>query len=60
MAARPTIQLGIKMLKFFREGEFQEYILGTPAEQAEAMKDYLMNLWDWCAYDIIRKGITKG
>ena len=35
-----------KMLKFFREGEFHVYILGTPAEQVETMKDYLMNLWD--------------
>ncbi|TVM04206.1 MAG: hypothetical protein CV087_00750 [Candidatus Brocadia sp. WS118] len=40
------IQPGTKMPKFFREGEFQDYIPGTPEEQAEAMKDYLMNLWE--------------
>lgn len=39
-----SIQPGTKMPKFFREGEFQDYIPGTPQEQAEAMKDYLMNL----------------
>ncbi|MFO0793751.1 MAG: c-type cytochrome [Candidatus Brocadiaceae bacterium] len=39
-----SIQPGTKMPKFFREGEFQDYIPGTPDEQAEAMKDYLMNL----------------
>lgn len=39
-----SIQPGTKMPKFFREGEFQDYIPGTPEEQAEAMKDYLMNL----------------
>ncbi|MDN3515651.1 MAG: c-type cytochrome [Candidatus Brocadia sp.] len=39
-----SIQPGTKMPKFFREGEFQDYIPGAPEEQAEAMKDYLMNL----------------
>jgi hypothetical protein len=39
-----SIQPGTKMPKFFREGEFQGFIPGTPAEQAEVMKDYLMNL----------------
>ncbi len=39
-----SIQPGTKMPKFFREGEFQDYIPGTPAEQTEVMKDYLMNL----------------
>ncbi|OQZ00858.1 MAG: hypothetical protein B6D35_05090 [Candidatus Brocadia sp. UTAMX2] len=39
-----SIQPGTKMPKFFREGEFQDYIPGTPEEQAEVMKDYLMNL----------------
>ncbi|GJQ22261.1 hypothetical protein BIY37_08650 [Candidatus Brocadia sapporoensis] len=39
-----SIQPGTKMPKFFREGEFQNYIPGTPADQAEVMKDYLMNL----------------
>ncbi len=39
-----SIQPGTKMPKFFREGEFQDYIPGTPDEQAETMKDYLMNL----------------
>lgn len=39
-----SIQPGTKMPKFFREGEFQNYIRGTPADQAEVMKDYLMNL----------------
>lgn len=38
------IQPGTKMPKFFREGEFQDYIPGTPEEQAEVMKDYLMHL----------------
>ncbi len=41
-----SIQPGTKMPKFFREGEFQDYIPGAPADQAEAMKDYLMNLWE--------------
>ena len=41
-----SIQPGTKMPKFFREGEFQDYIPGTPEEQTEAMKDYLMNLWE--------------
>ena len=41
-----SIQPGTKMPKFFREGEFQDYISGTPEEQAEVMKDYLMNLWE--------------
>jgi cytochrome c2 len=41
-----SIQPGTKMPKFFREGEFQDYIPGTPAEQTEVMKDYLMNLWE--------------
>ena len=26
--------------------EFQVYIPGTPQEQAEVMKDYLMNSWE--------------
>ena len=39
-----SIQPGTKMPKFFREGDFQNYIPGTPAEQTEVMKDYLMNL----------------
>jgi len=39
-----SIQPGTKMPKFFREGEYQEYIPGTPEEQAEAMKDFIMNL----------------
>jgi len=41
-----SIQPGTKMPKFFREGEFQDYIHGTSQEQAEVMKDYLMNLWE--------------
>ncbi|MBE7547483.1 MAG: hypothetical protein HS127_10220 [Planctomycetia bacterium] len=41
-----SIQPGTKMPKFFREGEFQEYIPGTPEEQVEVMKDFLMNLWE--------------
>ena len=41
-----SIQPGTKMPKFFREGEFQDYIPGTPQEQTEVMKDYLMNLWE--------------
>ncbi|MCF6156044.1 MAG: c-type cytochrome [Candidatus Brocadia sp.] len=41
-----SIQPGTKMPKFFREGEFQDYIPGAPEEQAEVMKDYLMNLWE--------------
>lgn len=41
-----SIQPGTKMPKFFREGEFQDYIRGTPEEQVEVMKDYLMNLWE--------------
>jgi cytochrome c2 len=41
-----VIQPGTKMPKFFREGEFQDYIPGSPEEQAEVMKDYLMNLWE--------------
>ncbi|MEP9410087.1 MAG: c-type cytochrome [Candidatus Brocadia sp.] len=39
-----SIQPGTKMPKFFREGEFQDYIPGSPEEQAVVMKDYLMNL----------------
>lgn len=39
-----SIQPGTKMPKFFREGEFQDYIPGTPEEQAEVIKDYIMNL----------------
>lgn len=39
-----SLQPGTKMPKFFREGEFQDYIPGTPQEQVEVMKDYLMNL----------------
>jgi hypothetical protein len=34
------------MPKFFRAGEFQDYVPGTPEEQVEVMKDYLMNLWE--------------
>ncbi|KAB2836056.1 MAG: c-type cytochrome [Candidatus Brocadia sp.] len=41
-----SIQPGTKMPKFFRDGEFQDYIPGTPEEQAEVIKDYLMNLWE--------------
>ncbi len=41
-----SIQPGTKMPKFFREGEFQDYIPGTPEGQVEIMKDYLMNLWE--------------
>lgn len=41
-----SIQPGTKMPKFFREGEFQDYIPGTPEAQTEVMKDYLMNLWE--------------
>ncbi|MBM4053477.1 MAG: c-type cytochrome [Planctomycetes bacterium] len=41
-----SIQPGTKMPKFFREGEFQDYIPGTPEEQVEVMKDFLMNLWE--------------
>ena len=41
-----SIQPGTKMPKFFREGEFQEYIPGAPEEQVEVMKDFLMNLWE--------------
>lgn len=41
-----SIQPGTKMPKFFREGEFQDYIPGKPEEQTEVMKDYLMNLWE--------------
>ncbi|MDR4508361.1 MAG: c-type cytochrome [Candidatus Brocadiaceae bacterium] len=39
-----TIQPGTKMPTFFREGELQDYIPGTPEEQVEVMKDYIMNL----------------
>ena len=38
------IQPGTKMPKFFREGVFQDIFPGTPEEQAEALKDLLMNL----------------
>ncbi|MGQ3686190.1 MAG: c-type cytochrome [Candidatus Loosdrechtia sp.] len=38
-----SIQPGTKMPKFFQEGEFQEYIPGTPEEQAEVMKDFIWN-----------------
>jgi mono/diheme cytochrome c family protein len=38
------IQPGTKMPKFFREGTFQDIFPGTPDEQAEAIKDLLMNL----------------
>ncbi len=38
------IQPGTKMPKFFREGEFQDILQGTPEEQAIALKDLLMNL----------------
>ncbi|MCF6149540.1 MAG: c-type cytochrome [Candidatus Kuenenia sp.] len=41
-----SIQPGTKMPKFFREGEFQKYIPGSPEEQVEVMKDFLMNLWE--------------
>jgi cytochrome c2/peptidoglycan hydrolase CwlO-like protein len=41
-----SIQPGTKMPKFFRAGEFQDYVPGTPEEQVEVMKDYLMNLWE--------------
>jgi mono/diheme cytochrome c family protein len=37
------IQPGTKMPSFFREGEFQDILSGTPEEQAEAIKDLLMN-----------------
>jgi cbb3-type cytochrome oxidase cytochrome c subunit len=39
-----SIQPGTKMPNFFREGELQDYIPGTPEEQAEVMKDFVMNL----------------
>ncbi len=38
------IQPGTKMPKFFREGAFQDIFPGAPEEQAEAIKDLLMNL----------------
>ncbi len=38
------IQPGTKMPKFFREGAFQDIFPGLPEEQAEAIKDLLMNL----------------
>jgi mono/diheme cytochrome c family protein len=40
------IQPGTKMPKFFREGAFQDIFPGLPEEQAEAIKDLLMNLPD--------------
>jgi mono/diheme cytochrome c family protein len=40
------IQPGTKMPKFFREGAFQDIFPGAPEEQAEAIKDLLMNLPD--------------
>jgi cytochrome c2 len=38
------VQPGTKMPKFFREGAFQDIFPGAPEEQAEAIKDLLMNL----------------
>ncbi len=40
------IQPGTKMPKLFREGVFQDIFPGTPDEQAEAIKDLLMNFPD--------------
>ncbi|MDR4496788.1 MAG: cytochrome c [Candidatus Scalindua sp.] len=40
------IQPGTKMPKLFREGVFQDIFPGEPEEQAEAIKDLLMNLPD--------------
>lgn len=37
------IQPGTKMPKFFRKDVFQDLFSGTPTEQAEAVKDLLMN-----------------
>jgi mono/diheme cytochrome c family protein/cytochrome c551/c552 len=37
------IQPGTKMPKFFRENAFQDIFPGAPEEQAEAIKDLLMN-----------------
>ncbi|MCR4290948.1 MAG: c-type cytochrome [Candidatus Scalindua sp.] len=37
------IQPGTKMPKFFRKDVFQDLFSGTPTEQAEAIKDLLMN-----------------
>ncbi|GJQ58306.1 MAG: hypothetical protein D8M57_05710 [Candidatus Scalindua sp. AMX11] len=40
------IQPGTKMPKLFREGEYQDIFPGDPDEQAEAIKDLLMNFPD--------------